>query len=230
MSIALSTLVTQLQALVPASDGVPSTAQYQSAVKQAVADFSRRTTQQTQTTIDVVASTATYALPDDFLLLISFKREGDACGNWRDVWETGAYGWPIWGYSYNPYCDPCDERYTIRGGQITIHPTPDTSETRVLRYGWKHILNASDEYEYLDEDSEAVRILLLKAQAEATRVQATAESSQGTKVRSYRQGDVSVDMNAQDRAKALNNQVRALEDEYMRAITAYNQLAPGWCG
>lgn len=228
MTIALSTLVSQLEALVPASDGVPTTAQYQSAVKQAVADFSRRTSQSTQTTISVVASTATYALPDDFLMLISFKREGDSCGDWRDFWDTGyyfgGYGWP-----HNPYCDPCDERYTVRGGQITIHPTPDTSETRVLRYGWKHILNASDEYEYLDEDSEAVRILLLKAQAEATRAQATAESSWGSKVRSYQQGDVSVNMNAQVRADDLRKSVKALEDEYMQAIAAYNQLASGWC-
>jgi hypothetical protein len=228
MTIALSTLVSQLQSLVPAVDGVPTTAQYERIVRQAVADFSRQTDPPTQTEIAVVAGTATYALPDDFLRLISFKPESSC--TYQSWWDTGYPYADGWGYGYNQVCDPCGERYDIRGTTLTIFPTPTSDETRVLRYGWQHVLNASDEYEYLDSDGEAVRIVLLKAQAEALRILAVQESAGGTKVRAYSQGDVSVQLNAQVRAGDLRDAVKALQQEYDDAIAQFNELASGWCG
>jgi hypothetical protein len=196
-------------------------------IEDAILDFSRRTSQPTQTTIAVVDGTATYTLPDDFLLLISFKQE-DSC-SYQYAWETGAYGWPTWGYGYgySNYCDPCNERYTIRGGTLTINPTPEHSETRVLRYGWQHVLNDTDTYPYLD--SEAARIVLLRAQAEVLRQQATI-ASQTADITDYSQGDLSVKVDADKLAKSLHARGMAAEQEYDRRVSRYNELASGWCG
>jgi hypothetical protein len=234
MTIALSVLVAELQALIPAQDGVPTAAQFERTVKQAVADFSRRTARTTETDIDIVSGTASYALPDDFLFAISLEREGGCqpWGDWRTAWNLG---WPVSGGVYadnfqSPWCETCQEHYLYRGGTVTIQPTPDYSETKTLRYAWKHVLNASDEYEYLNSDGEAVRIVLLKAQAEALRILAVRESTGGSKVRAYSQGDVSVQLNAQGRAGDLRDAVKALQQEYDDAIAQFNELASGWCG
>src|SRR3972149_7805064 len=71
MSILLDDLVAELAEDVPAVDGVPSTAQYENAVKDAVRAFSERCGLTRLASLAIAPETATYDLPDDFLMLVS---------------------------------------------------------------------------------------------------------------------------------------------------------------
>src|SRR5690349_1841073 len=66
----LAALLTELQSEVPAVSSVPTTTQYTQAIKDAVAEFSRRCGVKKNSTIAIISGTASYALPDDFLKMI----------------------------------------------------------------------------------------------------------------------------------------------------------------
>src|SRR5262245_59237861 len=107
MSILLADLVTRLQADVPAQSGVPTTAQYTQAVKDAVGDLSRRASVTRTATLSVVAGTASYALPADFVKFIRLSTIGVAQGN---IWNTPVGLVPLSGQTR--------ETYTIVGGSL----------------------------------------------------------------------------------------------------------------
>ena len=73
MSIALSALVSRLQSDVPARNDLPSSAQYEQAIKDAVSDYSGRRPLRKLTTLSIVSGTSTYDLPDDFLKVIRLE-------------------------------------------------------------------------------------------------------------------------------------------------------------
>ena len=81
MAKTLADLISELQEDVPAVDGIPSEAQYERAVKEAVDEFSRRCGLEKNTELSIVSGTATYALPDDFLALIEIEDPFDHEGN-----------------------------------------------------------------------------------------------------------------------------------------------------
>src|SRR4051812_19286525 len=95
MSITLASLVARLEADVPAVSSVPSADQYSQAVKDAVADLSRRASVTRVSTLTIVAGTASYALPSDFQRLIRLAQIGAVYPltppplGWGDSWPNG---------------------------------------------------------------------------------------------------------------------------------------------
>lgn len=203
MSIALDDLVTRLQADVLARGGVPSSAQYEYAVKDAVADYARRRPMTLIAMLAVVSGTATYALPDDFQFLIKLDdftaRDG--------IIHTAA--------GIVPLSSNWNERYTVNGLTITFTPTPNYTLSRTLRYVAGHVLNSSEVYPYLtDEDA---GVVLLKAQAIALRKQALAAVTASTgEIVEYAIGDERVKKaTSSDSLKAM---AVALESEYLETV------------
>lgn len=203
MSVALDDLVTQLQADVPARGGVPSTAQYERAVADAVADFSRRRPMTLITTLAIVSGTATYDLPDDFRSVIKLDD------------FTARDGIIHMAAGLVPLSSDWNERYTVNGLTITFTPTPNYTLERTLRYVAGHVLNGSDVYLYLtDEDA---GILLLKAQAIALRKQALAAVTASTgEIVEYAIGDERVKKSSP--SQVLSAQASSLEAAYLAAV------------
>jgi hypothetical protein len=203
VSIALTDLVTRLQADVPARDGAPSTTQYENAVKDAVRDYSRRRPMTRVTTISIVSGTATYALPDDFLFEIKL-----------DVFE-GHEGILHTSNGIVPLSSDWNERHTVNGRTITVTPTPNYTIDRSYRYAAGHVLDASDSYPYLTEAD--VAILILKAQALALRTQALSLITSGSgEITEYQVGDERVKKSSP--SAVLRAQADALEQAYQAAI------------
>src|SRR3990172_56574 len=201
MSIALSDLIEQLQEDVPAVDSVPSDAQYDRAVKDAVRDFSRRAGQEKLAEIEVVSGSATYDLPADFLSVIA----------WQGWSPDNIFNTP---QGLIPVPAGWRERINIRNGQLTIIPTPTYSMTRELRYkaGWAL---TEDDYGDLYEDmgEEEAAIVLLKARALAQTKKDNAASTGGYK---YQVGSVSVDTTSH--ASAAGSSGGGLESEYLERV------------
>lgn len=174
----LTELTARLITLVPAADGVPSSAQYRQAVLDAVLDFGYRVPRVLYGSLAIVAGTAAYALPSGFQRLIELE------GLTSDVYRTTG-GFLV---AFDSATSPV-ERHVISGATITFYPTPAYSLARWLWYaaGYPYV-EAGDAFEGLTADAE--RIVLMRAQAEALRVVAAATS--GGRGLSYRIGDVSV--------------------------------------
>jgi hypothetical protein len=203
VSVTFDDLMTQLQADVPTRGGVPSTAQYERAVKDAVADFSRRRPMTLITTLSIISGTASYDLPDDFLSIIKLDDFTAPDG----IIHTSA--------GIVPLSSDWNERYTINGRTITFTPTPSYTLDRTLRYTAGHVLNESDVYPYLtDEDA---GILLLKAQAIALRKQALAAVTASTgEIVEYAIGDERVKKSSP--SERLSAAASSLEAQYLAAV------------
>jgi hypothetical protein len=199
MSVTLAALVARLTAAVPAQNGVPSTAQYEQCVKDAVADYGERRPNQKVTTISVVSGTAAYALPSDFLRQIQFEP------------LTGTDGVLISATGLIPLDSSLEEIYTFAGGYLTIYETPSYTADRDLWYAAGHALNLSNAYPDLS-DADA-RILLLKAQQLALDLQANVSAQSGWK---YQIGDEMVDKSAM--GAKLREQSGYLQKQYEDAI------------
>ncbi len=203
MSVALDDLVTRLQADVPARSGVPSTAQYEYAIKDAVADFAQRRPMTLITTLAIVSGTAAYALPDNFLFVI--KLDDFTAQDGIIHTATGIV----------PLSSDWNERYTVNGLTITFTPTPSYTLSRTLRYAAGHVLNSSEVYPYLT-DADA-GIVLLKAQAIALRKQALAAVTATTgEIVEYAIGDERVKKSSP--SERLNAAASSLEAAYLAAV------------
>jgi hypothetical protein len=75
MSVTLADLVSRLQADVPARNGVPSPAQYEQAVEDAVEGYGLRRPMQKTSDVAVVSGTASYGLPADFVTIFLRKQK-----------------------------------------------------------------------------------------------------------------------------------------------------------
>lgn len=205
MAKTLAELVSALQEEIPASGGVPSSTQYQRAIVDAVMDFSRRAGTEKITTLNVVAGTASYNLPADFLMLISMTSLYHPSG----VLNTPQGLIPL-------RADFC-ETFTFRNGQITITPTPTYSLARQMSYkaGWA-LTGEGEEQSYEDMDEEVASIVLLKAQALAQTKKNNATAGNAYR---YTVGGVTVDTTAQ--ADATNKDVSQLESEYEARVDKY---------
>jgi len=210
MSVALSNLVTRLQAGVPAYDGVPSDEQYAQAVKDAVGDLAARKPLVKMTTLDIVADQADYTLPADFLRLVSLEtpaaQEGVIVTS-DGLLPTGLSGLP-------------EERHDIAALTLTITPTPTYDHTRTLRYAARHVLDESDEYPALTED--LARVALLEAQSIALAWQAQAVTQQAW---DYTEAEQRV--NKANQAKEFQQRGEAAHARYLEALDA---LAPAIAG
>jgi hypothetical protein len=206
MSTTLAALVALLQSEVPAVDGVPTTAQYEQAVKDAVMEFSHQCGLTTIATLSVVSGTATYSLPPNFLKLIMLESFASADG--VIISATGLI----------PVSADWEEEYTIVNKQITFFPTPTYSLGRDYKYkaGWAMTGTAGSEtYATLGEDE--ARIVLLKAKAIAVTKQNNATGGSPLK---YSLGAVSVDNSAYVQSNA--SWADSLEKEFLAACDKYN--------
>lgn len=201
--IAYDYLLESLQAEVPAQNGVPTEAQYQTALRKAVSDFSRRAGPMKRMTISIVPNTAAYTLPDDFLTEI--RMELPVIGEVYS--QPGGQLIPL-NTSFR------EEQYAISGTTITFYPTPQYTMDRILWYRAGHILN--DSKQYPDMTEEHADIVLLKARAECYRYLHMNAAPDGWR---YSIGDVTVDKSGQTRS--LREISADLNQEYMDRVEEY---------
>jgi len=205
----LSELVDRLVEDVPAEDGVPSSEQYENAVRDAVRDFSERCGLEQIATLNVVSGTATYDLPADFLRLIRLTQLGGV----GIMYGADSQIIPLSGN----WC----EKHTIRNGKITFYPIPRYSLAREFSYKAAWVSTLADE-DYADEDFETLgereaRIVLLKARSIASTKKANAQAGSAIK---YSFGAVSEDLTGgAESTKATADQ---MESEYLEACKVYN--------
>lgn len=200
MGVALTTMVARLQAQVPVRNGVP--ADYSQLVKDAVAQLSADAPIVTSTTLAIVAGTATYTLPTDFLFQIALEplyQVGDG------VYQ-GSSGKLI---ASNVLEIP--ELVYWEGASLRLEPTPTYAADRRLRYAAQHVL-VSGSYARLTENG--ARIALLYGQYLALVEQANVLAPAAWK---YSIGDESVDKSGQGRA--MTEQANALLTSYRLAIS-----------
>ena len=203
MSILLASLVADLQVAAPARAGVPTTAQYERAVKDAVRDYSRRRPMERVTTLSIVSGTAAYTLPSDFLFVVALV------GLWSPDGVIHSTAGLI------PVSAVYAETYTIAGQTLTFYPTPSYSTTRELRYAAGHVLDAGNTYPHLTDDD--VQILQLKAQASVVKLQAR-EAAIAGEMLEYQIGDERV--KRASAATSLGELAAALDAEYEAAVRA----------
>lgn len=201
MSIALSRLVTDLASDVPQRSSVPDERQYERAVRAAVTDYGRRRPLRKLTTLSIVSGTAAYTLPDDFLKVIVLEA----------LWSPD--GVLVSSEGLIPVSQTYEERYYITGLTMTFDPTPQYTTTRDLWYAAGYVLG--DDETYSDLTEEDAEIVLLKARANALRVQGNAIAGD---ILSYQIGDERVEKGKT--VEALRGAAKGLEDEYKTRIAA----------
>lgn len=225
MTITLAELVARLEADIPAVSGVPSAAQYAQAVKDAVADLSRRASVPRVSTLSVVAGQAAYTVPDDFQRLIRLAAIGAqypltpaGCLDWRYDYFGGVFVTPA---GLVPFTGSGREQYTVTGDQLTIYPTPQTSADRDLVYAAGDAVSDDGlSYPTLTEDRAAIALLL--ASAMCMERQAAAGSSTAGKVSGLGYTIDGAQIGSGQRAGAAG-----LRDSYLAAIDSLNAAIGG---
>jgi hypothetical protein len=177
MTITLASLIARLTADAPAQSGVPTDAQYQQAVVDAVADLSRRASVPRAALLSVVAGQASYSVPHDFQTLIRLSAISVPFGSsYADYGNYAGVGWgadPRGGVLVTPsglvpFTGAYREQVTVSGDQLTIYPTPTTSADRSLVYAAGDALVGTDDppgrlYPTLTDDRAAIALLLAQA-------------------------------------------------------------------
>lgn len=203
----LAALVNQLMIDVPAVNDVPSSAQYEQAVINAVQDFSRRCGRIKYGELNIVSGTATYDLAADFQDLISLES------------LAGADGVIISDNGIIPISADWEERYSIVNGEITFVPTPTYTLTRDYAYKTRWILTGvGDSREYADLGDAEAQIILIRARQLALERITSAQTISGTQ--RYSLGAVSVDKSTG--VDGMVKQMYALHAEFVDACERYN--------
>jgi hypothetical protein len=206
----LAALVADLQSEVPATNGTPTSAQYEKAVKDAVLEFSRLCGLEKIGTLNIVAGTATYDLASDFqklILLASVEGIGGVIHSVGGLIPVSA-GWR--------------EEYQIVNRRITIFPTPTYTMTREYHYKMMWVLTGSGaDAAYAEMGDNEAQIVLIKAKALALEKKANAQAASGGLKYSF--GAVSVDKsagveNASQTQEALNKKFEDACDAYNGAV------------
>lgn len=201
MGISLETLVERLMQAVPARDGVPTLVQYRQCIEDAVADLDQRKPNQKVAAMSVVAGTAEYALPSDFVRLIALEplwaAEGVLVGDSGLIAVDATF----------------TELVTVAGGVLTITPTPSYTTVRRLHYAAGRTLDADEVY--VDLTPGDARLVLLLAQALALEAQANSAAAAGWR---YQIGDEMVDKSGL--GGGLLRQAQALRAQYEAAVAA----------
>ena len=199
MSVALTYLVTRLQADVPARNNVPSGDQYIQAVKDAVDDYSNRNPRRKRTTLAMVSGTDTYDLPADFVRAITLNP------------MLATEGVLVTDNGLIPVSASYEEEYTIAGGQITFYPTPGYTTSRYLWYAAGHVLDDADNYPEMTRDE--ARVIHLKAQSIALQMQANKTAQEAWQ---YAIGDERV--SKEKLADSLGKQASQMQQDYLAAV------------
>lgn len=199
MAVSLESMVSRLENQVPARNGVP--ADYEQVVQDAVLQLSQDVPRVAVGTLSVVAGTATYDLPSDFLFLIQLESLSNPDG--IIISDAGIIPIPVhW-----------EEQYYVDGAEITFDPTPTYTLTRQYRYAALYELDSNDVYQKLTTNG--ARVALLYAQYLALTEQANAVAGDGWR---YRIGDEEVDKSKQ--GDGLGKRAQGLLDAYQREVKA----------
>jgi hypothetical protein len=210
MSITLAYLISELQSEVPAVNNVPTSAQYIQAIKDAVAEFSRRCGLVKMADLSIVANTATYSFPDDFLKLVSLNS------------LVGIDGVIISSRGIIPMPMNWTEEYTIANKQITFKPTPTYTLTRGYQYkaGWVLTgTSGSETYATMGDDEK--QIVMIKAKGIANEKIMNAIGSGGNMKYSF--GAVSVDKSSG--VDEISKTIFQLHGDFTNACDVYNGAA-----
>jgi hypothetical protein len=200
MTITLEELTARLEEDVPARNSVPTATQYERCVRDAIEDFSERAGRTKVASLNIVAGTAQYELPDDFLRLIALES------------MAGADGVILSASGIIPMSESFNETWNIVNGSITFYPTPAYTVSRDYQYkaGW---VEGEGGYELSEREA---RIVLLHAAASAMTRIANALSGDAWR---YSIGDESVDKTNQ--AASLRAQAQKLAEDYLIAVNSY---------
>jgi hypothetical protein len=207
----LAALVAELQSEIPAVNSVPTTAQYTQAIKDAVFEFSRMCGLKKNALLNVVANTAVYTLPADFLTLIELDSLYDP-ENRIMITSTGIIPFGDGASSF-------EEEITVRNKVLTIYPTPAYSMNRYYEYKAAWVLTGetgSETYADLSDDEKA--IVMLKAKGLATEKINNSLASSGAMKYSF--GAVSVDKGTG--TDVLTKNMFALHGQFVEACNRYN--------
>lgn len=203
----LSELKTSLAALHPAVGGKPTAAQYEQAIRDAVADFGYRVPRTLYGTLPIVAGTAAYTLPAGFQRLI--RLEGPGGETTRD-----ANGFLV---AFDMGASPV-ERHVISGSTITFYPTPGYTLARPVWYVAGYPYEAlSDTFAGLTADAE--RVAMLRAQANALR--ALAGVTAAGRGMNYSIGDVSVQRLVTQPHAQLAGEMDSAYEAACRSLTGF---------
>jgi hypothetical protein len=205
MTKTLTDLVAELQEDVPAVSSVPSDAQYERAVKDAVREFSRRCGVVKNGTLAVVSGTAAYALPADFLDLIEID---DPFDPEHQVMVTATGIIPFSSLA------PFEEDFSIQNGTITFFPVPTYTMTRYYEYKAAWVLDVNNAYPLTEDEA---RIVMLKAKQLVFDKLANASAGAGFK---YTVGNMSVDKSGM--ADGYSKRLYELQGEFLQACDNYN--------
>lgn len=208
MSIALSTLVSRLQTQVQTEGGVPTSDQYTQAIRDAVNDFNGQVTRTKSRMLSIVAGTATYELPVDFVKIISLKPVAARQGNHGQLILVTSSG-------LIPLSGPLKETITIEGTVLRITPTPVYTLQRELRYGAGYVESGSPAV-YAEMTEREARIVLLYAKSIAYGDLGAAKV--GT-VTEYTVGDVRAKLG--NAATDLQTTATSALAEYQAAVEKY---------
>ena len=201
MAQLLSALVARVTADVPAYDSVPSSGsdgQYEQAVKDAIDAYSLRNPIVDTTTLSLVADTAGYSLPSDFIEEIRVRAP-----------ELADY--------YN-------EQWEIKGdGNITFFPTPDVAHDYELRYCARHTgATSNSDLNYADLTDTDARVLLFLAKAYCLQMQADKAAQNAW---AYTEGEQQVNKVKQAEAfKQMKKEALADYERELRHIPTHGRL------
>lgn len=207
----LAALKTILQSEVPAVNSVPTSAQYEQAIKDAVMEFSRRCGLVKLADLSIVANTATYSLPDDFQKLI-----------WLEA-LTGVDGVIISDAGLIPLGAEFNEEHSVINKQITFKPTPGYTMTREYKYkaGWV-LTGSGDSQTYAAMGDAEQSVVMIKAKQLAK--EKIKNSMAGGDMK-YSFGAVSVDKTGG--LEDLTREIFSLHSEFVQACESYNGNASG---
>lgn len=201
MPITRQSLIDSLTAALPAKDGVPSSQQYADAIDAAVIAYSQRVPLVRTSTLAVTAGVSSYALPADFLSLISLEA-ATLLGMNVAITTAGIV----------PLGDIEDEVYEIVGNTLVFDDAPTYSSDRTLKYNAAHVVASGT---YADMQARDTKPILLRAQADLLRMLAMREAGNAW---SYKIGDESVDKKGL--GDALFKAADAIDAQYERAVDA----------
>jgi len=205
MTKALADMITELQEDVSAVDGVPSDAQYERAIKDAIREFSRRCGLIKNGTLEIISGTASYSLPADFLSMIEIDNPYSP-EHHVIVTQSGIIPFS----ELNPF----EEEYTIQNGTITFFPTPGYTMTRYIEYKAAWVLDVDDNYPLTEEEAQ---IVMIKAKNIAFEKLSNANAGAGFR---YSVGNMSVDKSGV--ADGYSKRLSELNGDFISACNQYN--------
>lgn len=200
MPVSLAEMASRLQEDVSARNSVPNAAQYPQAVKDAVLEYAALLGRRKTGTLEIIAGTAAYVLPDDYL------------GGFTMAPLPGARDGSVFiaAAGIIPVSRDFEETPTAEAGMLTISPTPQYAAERTYRYTAGFVL-ADGYYAALTEAD--ARLVMLKAQSLALQLQATQATRESF---SYALGDERV--GKEKLAASIQEQADKLNQQFLAAV------------